>query len=551
MHKRIERAFGINGRAILTPSTLRPWRMVDLTRLLLAVIYCLASFAFADLKPEAEWIEHGIVLGMLALAVAALMLSSRSWVTDMRIRKPVVCLDAVLFLALLIATNASNSPYFSGIFFIVVEMALVVPRRYHLLVGLVGSGSALLALLIERAVAVPVEPELERSALKVLYILATVLITGVLLGPRRETLLQQAQEKRLLDSGLPPANAGHGAYLVQALHIATGGDRAALLFRLASHEKFRFACDTGNETLPQDVPILLSAGTGWQDRTRDASIFLSRDGVATLGRLTRGGRAWCALLDADKALTIRLALGTFEAVGAVHLEDPCHEDRAAIARRVFESLCEELLIRHGLDLAHVIAGARERERLQRDLHDSVLQALASIRFQAAPLLAGQDVDPRPVLHNIDRIAKDQSATIRQIINPDVSEDDFAYLPETLALVVRSLGEQWGIRCDLTVQDGNCATSAMIGRELSFAVREIVANAVRHAGARAIDFLLEPDGNRIVLNVTDDGVPNIARLGASEAVHSRSLMRRIQTLGGEVFLRNIGGRTMIRISIPRK
>src|SRR3546814_16302117 len=64
-------------------------------------------------------------------------------------------------------------------------------------------------------------------------------------------------------------------------------------------------------------------------------------------------------------------------------------------------------------------------------------------------------------------------------------EDFAYLPETLAMVVRSLGEQWGIGCELKVEDGNCATSALIGRELSFAVREIVANAVRHAGATKI------------------------------------------------------------------
>jgi hypothetical protein len=52
-------------------------------------------------------------------------------------------------------------------------------------------------------------------------------------------------------------------------------------------------------------------------------------------------------------------------------------------------------------------------------------------------------------------------------------------------------------------------------------------------------------------VSDNGVPNMARLGSSGAVSSRSLMRRIQALGGEVFLRNIGGRTTIRITIPRK
>src|SRR3546814_12443493 len=71
--------------------------------------------------------------------------------------------------------------------------------------------------------------------------------------------------------------------------------------------------------------------------------------------------------------------------------DVCSSDlRVAIAQRVFESACEELTVRNSLDLAHVIAGARERERLQRELHDSVLQALASIRFQIAPLLRSEE-----------------------------------------------------------------------------------------------------------------------------------------------------------------
>ena len=182
----------------------------------------------------------------------------------------------------------------------------------------------------------------------------------------------------------------------------------------------------------------------------------------------------------------------------------------------------------------------------------MLQALASIRYQAAPVLNGTAEDAIPVLRTIDQIAKDQIGTIRWIINPVQDEDDFAYLPETLSMVVRSLAQQWGIQCDLRVEEGNCATSAMIGRELSFAVREIVANAVRHAGARTMEFSLRPAGNRIALHVTDDGVPNLARLGSTGAVQSRSLMRRIQGLGGgEVYLHNLGGRTMIQITVPRK
>lgn len=548
-HAELLRTLG-RGRSF-APSALRPWRMLDVTRLVLASVYGFVSFVFATPRSWAEAAENGIIAAMLLLAVGALILSGRSWVTELRIRKPVVCLDALLFLALLVVTNASTSPYFPGSLFVVVEIALIVRRRFHLFVGAFAAMTAMLIVWVNDWVAVPSEPDAERVALRVLYLAVVITVTGMLLGPRREKLLQQERARRLTEGSLTLAKGGAGAFLLQALKIATGGENGALLFRTASTEPYRFASSRSGDSMPEGSDALLAVETGWHDRRRGASISLSQDGVSQIEPLTRSGRAWAVLLDAETVMTLHVSLGTFEAAGAVQLDDPTHEDVAAIAQRVFESACEELMVRNSLDLAHVIAGARERERLQRELHDSVLQALASIRYQAAPVLNGTVEDAIPVLRTIDQIAKDQIGTIRWIINPVRDEDDFAYLPETLSMVVRSLAQQWGIQCDLRVEEGNCATSAMIGRELSFAVREIVANAVRHAGARTMEFSLRPAGNRIALHVTDDGVPNLARLGSTGAVQSRSLMRRIQGLGGEVYLHNLGGRTMIQITVPRK
>ena len=548
-HAEMLRAFRRRPRAGL--SALRPWRMLDVTRLVLALVYTVVSFAFASPRSWAEIAENGIIFAMLLLALGALILSARSWVTEMRIRKPVVFLDALLFLSLLVVTNASDSPYFFGSLFVAIEIALIVRRRFHLLVGAFAAMTALLTVWMDKIVEVPSEPDPERVALRVLYLAVVIVVTGMLLGPRREKLLQEEKARRLTEGSLPLVKGGSEPFLLQALKIATGSENGAVLFRTASTEAYRFASSRFGETRPEGSNGLLAVETGWHDCRRGASIGLSQDGISHLAPLSPGGRAWAAMLDAETLMTLRVSLGTFDAVGAVELDDPTHEDAAAIAQRVFESACDEMMVRNSLDLAHVIAGARERERLQRELHDSVLQALASIRYQVAPVLNGTIDDPFPVLANVDRIAKDQIGTIRWIINPVEDDEDFAYLPETLSMVVRSLAEQWGIRCELRVEDGNCATSAMIGSELSFAVREIVANAVRHAGAHAVEFSLQPAGNRIALHVTDDGVPNLARLGSTGAVQSRSLMRRVQALGGEVYLRNIGGRTMMPITVPRQ
>jgi signal transduction histidine kinase len=532
-------------------SDLRPWRTLDFARLLLAAIYCFVSIVFNNERSWTEFAEHFLTAMMLGLALAVVLLSERSWVIAMRIRRPAIMIDAMLFLALLVVTNPPTSPYYSGSFFVAIEVALIVQRRFHLLLAGVAVPVALAATWVGEISSLPAEPEFERMVMRGCYLMVAILVTGILLGPRRETLLEQERAKRLVEQDLSIARTDGATFLLRALQLASGGDTCALLFRPAHQEPLRFACSSGRAAPELGLGNLLTVESGWHDRPRDATIVLGVDGAASIGALSVGGQGWAGLLAADRLLTVRVGIGTFEAVGAVALDDPCHEDRVAIAQRVFEGACEELMMRNSLDLAHVIAGARERERLQRELHDSVLQALASIRFQVAPLLSGRPMSPRPLIENIDRIAKEQIATIRCIINPDADEDDFAYLPETLSMVVRSLGEQWGIDCVLKVRDGNCATNATIGRELSFAVREIVANAVRHARASAIEFVLEPDGNRIALQVSDDGVPNMARLGSSGAVPSRSLMRRVQALGGEVFLQNIGGQTTIRITVPRK
>ena len=164
-------------------SALRPWRMLDVTRLVLASVYGFVSFVFATPRSWAEAAENGIIAAMLLLAVGALILSGRSWVTEMRIRKPVVYLDALLFLGLLVVTNASTSPYYPGSLFVAVEIALIVRRRFHLLIGAFVTITALLTIWVDDVVAIPSEPQAEWVALRVLYLAVVIAVTGMLLGP--------------------------------------------------------------------------------------------------------------------------------------------------------------------------------------------------------------------------------------------------------------------------------------------------------------------------------------------------------------------------------
>jgi signal transduction histidine kinase len=154
-----------------------------------------------------------------------------------------------------------------------------------------------------------------------------------------------------------------------------------------------------------------------------------------------------------------------------------------------------------------LAVIEERNRLARDLHDSVKQQVFAVSMQlgaARTLLNDQNPAYGPVTE-AERLARQAGAElttlIRQLRPPHLESKTF---PEALQEYVADWSRQNGIAADVKV-DGVSSTS-LAGDEALFRVaQEALANVARHSNAQHVTVELAHQENEIVLRVEDDGV----------------------------------------------
>jgi signal transduction histidine kinase len=191
------------------------------------------------------------------------------------------------------------------------------------------------------------------------------------------------------------------------------------------------------------------------------------------------------------------------------------------------------------------AASRERERLARTIHDSVLQVLAMVQRRGAEF-GGPAAE-------IGRLAGEQEAALRALVTaeeqipPPVGELDLSIqLTRDAAAFVSVIAPAMPVLLnEKTV------------RETTAAVREAIDNVRRHCGESARAWvLIDDEGPEVSVTIRDNG-PGISpgrlaeaaaegRLGVSLAISGR--MREIG--GSAVISSTPGTGTEIRLRVPR-
>jgi signal transduction histidine kinase len=116
----------------------------------------------------------------------------------------------------------------------------------------------------------------------------------------------------------------------------------------------------------------------------------------------------------------------------------------------------------------------------------------------------------------------------------------------LADAVRALALDTPLRADLDI-DLPGRPDAPVESAAYFAVAEVLANAVKHAGARAVEIRMQHNGGVLRIAVTDDGVG-----GADPARGTglRGVERRLGAFDGILAINSPpGGPTMVIIEVP--
>ncbi len=152
---------------------------------------------------------------------------------------------------------------------------------------------------------------------------------------------------------------------------------------------------------------------------------------------------------------------------------------------------------------------RERQRLARELHAGVGQALTAIRLQLEIIAAHQREASAPVAEALSRISR----LVADALEHTRSVSRWLHPPEwqriTLPAAIRQLWENSGVpqRFEASLRVDPLPAEPALGTKILFyrAAQEALSNLVRHSRASRVTMSLEARDGRLVLTVEDDGV----------------------------------------------
>ncbi len=219
------------------------------------------------------------------------------------------------------------------------------------------------------------------------------------------------------------------------------------------------------------------------------------------------------------------------------------------------------------------AATRERERLARDIHDSVLQVLAMVQRRGA-VIGGEAAE-------LGRMAGEQEVALRTLVSGGLVPVSRASRDTARGVAVRAEDGDGDEDGDTPADDGPVDlrsllapyAGALVGlaepgapvplapaaaREVAAAVGAALDNVRRHAGERARAWILvEDEPDQVIVTVRDDG-PGIpeGRLAQAEGEGrlgvALSIRGRLRDLGGSAELISVPGQgTEVELKVPRQ
>jgi signal transduction histidine kinase len=199
----------------------------------------------------------------------------------------------------------------------------------------------------------------------------------------------------------------------------------------------------------------------------------------------------------------------------------------------------------------------ERNRLARELHDSVSQRLFGIVLtaEAAGTLLERDATAaRDQILRLGQLAQDAIAELRSLIfelrPPSLEVEGLA---ATLRKQVDVLQRVHGREIELRIAWSAPRAAPPVEAEVLRIAQEALHNALRHAGPGRIELRLQAPDGRLVVTVADDGVgfdPSDPAL-RSRRLGLTSMEERARALGGTLAVVSRPGEgTTVTLEVPR-
>jgi len=208
----------------------------------------------------------------------------------------------------------------------------------------------------------------------------------------------------------------------------------------------------------------------------------------------------------------------------------------------------------------VLAAAEERNRVARDIHDSVGHSLAVVNVQLEKALVFHRRDPdvtEQAMKDARRAAKEALGDVRASVRTLRQTTEVFSLSEALtALVERSRSDTLKVHLNMEGSEADYSRPALM--TLFRAAQEGLTNVYRHAGASQVWITVSLDEKSVSLQVRDDGngfkpeqVEDLP-VNRNGQYGLQGIRERLELVGGDISLKsNPNNGTTLTVTIPKR
>jgi signal transduction histidine kinase len=207
------------------------------------------------------------------------------------------------------------------------------------------------------------------------------------------------------------------------------------------------------------------------------------------------------------------------------------------------------------------AGAVERARVARELHDTVIQSLISIEMQIDVLRRRGTHDSQlpSELQRVQGLLRQEVLNLRELMQtmrpPDVGPHQ---LLDFIAQLVERFSRDTGVATRFVSELQEVTLPAATCRELARVVQEALVNVRRHSGAQSamVHFGSQSGAWKLVIDDDGKGFPFTGRFSLTELDDLRRgptvIKERVRAVGGDMVLESSPGHgSRLEITIPQK
>lgn len=536
----------------------RSGRVIATGRLVLAAAFLLAILIDPTQPNQRPDVVYALLIGYVVWAAGLIGLTWRNWWLDFRLAAPSHLADVAVFGIVVYFTEGYTSPFFTFFVFLLLSAAIRWGWRETALTAalvlLLYMAAGTAALLVGAG-----EFELERLLVRSTYLVVLSLVF-VWFAFNQRPMLPHATA-----SGFDPRIAEEPSPIRDALVVAADRLNAGRLlfawsleeepwqnFTLLEREGLRSERVGPVEQRPLftmtagDQPFLFHGSRG-RALCRPAGM-----------RSMRGFRVGidpgiAKRFGIDEGLMIPIRAREYEGeLIAMDIEGMSADDleTASLVGSEVVSMLDRASM---FAVSEEAAFTRARLSVARDLHDSVLQALAgaSFRLEGLKSLAGAGDGLESEIDAVKADLTIEQRNVRAFID-SLRSGHMSRQPGDFRIGLPALLDQlcrrWNLDCRLSMSDEAIMVPVWMQHELRQIIREAAANAARHGRAKSLHVDVAARDGELSLVISDDGEGFSIEdeEGKTRGTDPWSVSERARGLGGSASL--ISGPTGCRLDI---